>query len=72
MVEAFSPSSRVKDVELSPSWYLSQGVRDVFVYDPEGLTVDHFRASGQTRYRVPIELETGTGCLVGFPQPHED
>lgn len=72
VVEALSPSSIVKDTELSPSWYLSQGVRDVFVYDPEGLTVDHIRASGRERHEVPVEFETETGCLVGFPQPPED
>lgn len=72
VVEALSPSSIVKDTELSPNWYLSQGVRDVFVYDPEGLTVDHVRASGRERHAVPVELETETGCLVGFPQPPED
>ena len=72
VVEAPSPSSLVKDTELSPSWYLSQGVRDVFVYDPEGLTVDHIRASSRERHAVPVELETETGCLVGFPQPPED
>lgn len=72
VVEALSPSSIVKDTEVSPSWYLSQGVKDVFVYDPEGLTVDHFRASGRERHLVPVELETEAGCLVGFPQPPED
>ena len=72
VVEALSPSSMVKDVQLSPAWYLSQGVRDVFVYDPEGLTVDHIRASGQERHFIPIDLETETGCFVGFPQPPED
>lgn len=72
VVEALSPSSIVKDTEISPGWYLSQGVRDVFLYDPEGLTVDHIRASGRERYTVPVELETETGCLVGFPQPPED
>ena len=72
VVEALSPSSIVKDTQISPDWYLSQGVRDVFVYDPEALTVDHIRASGRERHAVPVELETETGCLVGFPQPPED
>ncbi len=72
VVEALSPSSMVKDLELSPSWYLSQGVKDVFVYDPEELTVVHIRASGRERHAVPVELETETGCLVGFPQPPKD
>ena len=72
VVEALSPSSIVKDTQISPDWYLSQGVRDVLVYDPEGLTVDHIRASGRERHAIPVELETETGCLVGFPQPPED
>ncbi|RYG15124.1 Uma2 family endonuclease [bacterium] len=72
VVEALSPSSIVKDVHLSPSWYLSQGVKDVFLYDPEGLTVAHIREGGEERHGVPTELETETGCLVGFPQPPED
>ena len=72
VVEALSPSSIVKDTQISPDWYLSQGVRDVFVYDPEALTVDHIRASGRERHIVPVALETETGCLVGFPQPPED
>lgn len=72
VIEALSPSSIVKNTELSPSWYLSQGVRDVFVHDPEGLTVDHIRASGSQRHKIPVELQTEMGCLVGFPQPPED
>ena len=72
VVEALSPSSVFKDTVLSPDWYLSQGVKDVFLYDPEALTVDHIRASGRERHAVPVELETETGCLVGFPQPPED
>lgn len=72
VVEALSPSSIMKDVHLSPSWYLSQGVRDVFIYDPEGLTVSHIRAGGEERHKVPVELETESGCLVLFPQPPEE
>ncbi|RYG48846.1 Uma2 family endonuclease [bacterium] len=72
VIEILSPSSITKDTQLSPSFYLSQGVKDVFVYDSDVQTVNHVRKDARKIFRAPIALETESGCLVAFPSPEPD
>ena len=55
-----------KDLTIGPSFYLSQGVKDVVVLDPHGLTVLHARKDGTRRLvsEVDIDLECGCSCRV--------
>lgn len=64
VIELVSPGSEMKDLQLSPSFYLSQGVKDVIVYVPETEVVEHFRRDGRALHRSPIDLRLECGCLV--------
>jgi Uma2 family endonuclease len=66
VVEIVSQGYEIKDLEIGPSFYLSQGVKDVVVFDPLTLLVVHFRRDGTYRYQstVSIQLECGCGCTV--------
>jgi hypothetical protein len=72
VIEVVSPTSVMKDTQISPPFYLSHGVQDVFVYDPEALTVRHFHGEKANTFSVPADFETESGCIVGFPRPPED
>jgi Uma2 family endonuclease len=66
VIEVISKGYEAKDLTIGPSFYLSQGVKDVVVLDPHGLTVLHARKDGTRRLvsEVDIELECGCVCRV--------
>jgi len=66
VIEVVSKGYEAKDFEIGPSFYLSQGVKDVVVFDPATLLVLHVRRDGVTRAVSPqlIELECGCSCEV--------
>ena len=64
VIELVSPGSELKDLQLSPTYYLSQGVKDVVVYTPETEVVEHFRRDGRAMHRSPVDLRLECGCLV--------
>ncbi len=62
VVEILSPGSEKKDLEVGPPFYLSQGVKDVVVVDPEGDTIHHFRADGVRKLTRPAVIRLECGC----------
>jgi Uma2 family endonuclease len=66
VIEVVSKGYEAKDLEIGPSFYLSQGVKDVVVFDPTTLLVLHVRRDATTRAVSPhpIELECGCACQV--------
>ena len=64
VVEVVSRGYEAKDLEIGPRFYLSQGVKDVVVFDPYTLLVLHLRRDGASRYVSPVELELEAGCLL--------
>jgi Uma2 family endonuclease len=66
VIEIISRGYEAKDLEIGPRFYLSQGVKDVVVFDPYTLLVLHVRRDGATRQVSPVEilLECGCKCLV--------
>lgn len=61
VVEVLSPRGERKDLQIGPPFYLSQGVREIVVVDPEGDTAHHFRRDGtrQVPRGTAIRLECG-------------
>ncbi len=51
-------------LEIGPPFYLSQGVKDVVVFDPATLLVLHVRSDRATRQIAPVEVELECGCRV--------
>ena len=66
VIEVVSKGYEAKDLEIGPRFYLSQGVKDVVVFDPTTQLVLHVRADGVRRLisPVPIDLECGCSCVV--------
>lgn len=66
VIEVVSKGYEAKDLEIGPRFYLSQGVKDVVVFDPYTLLVLHVRRDGVTRQvsPVPVVLECGCRCTV--------
>ncbi len=64
VIEVVSRGYEAKDLEIGPPFYLSQGVKDVVVFDPTSLLVLHARRDGTTRAVSPQSLELECGCSV--------
>ncbi|HWQ35628.1 MAG TPA: Uma2 family endonuclease [Blastocatellia bacterium] len=62
VIEIISRGYEAKDLEIGPHFYLSQGVRDVVVFDPYTLLVLHVRRDGVERKVSPVEIELECGC----------
>lgn len=61
VVEVVSRGYEAKDLEISPRFYLSQGVKDVVVFDPYTLLVLHLRKDRVERHISPVTLRL-EGC----------
>ncbi|MBI3948113.1 MAG: Uma2 family endonuclease [Armatimonadetes bacterium] len=66
VIEVVSEGYEAKDLEIGPRFYLSQGVKDVVVFDPLTLLVLHVRRDGTKRLVSPVDLllECGCACRV--------
>ena len=64
VIEVISRGYEAKDLEIGPRFYLSQGVKDVVVFDPDTLLVLHVRRDGVTRQISPVVLGLACGCVV--------
>jgi Uma2 family endonuclease len=64
VIEVVSKGFEVKDLEIGPPFYLSQGVKDVIVFDPLTLLVLHVRKDRTTRQVSPVLITLEAGCQV--------
>lgn len=64
VVEVVSKGYEAKDLEIAPGFYLSQGVKDVLVFDPHSLLVLHARTDGTERLTSPVERTLQCGCTL--------
>lgn len=64
VIEVVSKGYEAKDLEIGPPFYLSQGVKDVIVFDPLTLLVLHVRKERTTRQVSPVSIELQCGCRV--------
>jgi Uma2 family endonuclease len=62
VIEVISKGYETKDLEIGPRFYLSQGVKDVVVYNPYTLVVLHIKRDEVTRHVSPIEINLSCGC----------
>jgi Uma2 family endonuclease len=62
VIEVISKKYEAKDLEISPPIYLSNGVKDVVVFNPYTLEVVHFRAGETRTHSSPIRIELACGC----------
>jgi Uma2 family endonuclease len=64
VVEVVSKGFEAKDFELAPPFYLSQGVKDIVVFDPSTHEVLHVTATGARRMVSPVRIALACGCDV--------
>lgn len=64
VIEIISEGYEAKDLELNPTFYLSQNVKDVIVLDPKTGFVLHARKDGRKRYTSPMLFTLECGCEV--------
>ena len=62
VIEVVSKGYEYKDTEVGRLFYLSQGVKDVIVYDPATDFVTHARRDGTKRLVSPVTIALECGC----------
>ncbi len=62
VIEVISKGYEAKDLEIGPQFYLSQGVKDVVVFNPYTLVVLHVRRDQVQRHVSPVDLTLACGC----------
>lgn len=62
VIEVTSKGYEKKDLEIGVPFYLSQGVKDIVVFDPFDNKVLHFRADQSRSFESPGEIEFLCGC----------
>ena len=62
VIEVISRGYEAKDLDIGPGFYLSQGVKDVVVFNPHTLVVLHIRKDEVTRHVSPVALNLLCGC----------
>lgn len=63
VIEVISRGYEAKDLEIGPRFYLSQGVKDVVVFDPHTLLVLHLTPTSSARHVSPVDLTLSCGCV---------
>jgi Uma2 family endonuclease len=62
VIEIISKGYEAKDTVIGVPFYLSQGIRDIVLYDPETNITTHITPNGRTEYTSPVELTFACGC----------
>lgn len=64
VIEIISKGYESKDLQIAPPFYLSQGVKDVVVFNPYTLAVLHVHQGGAAQHISPVEISLACGCTV--------
>lgn len=64
VIEIISPDYAAKDLEIGVPFYISQGVRDIVVFDPDTNQVTHYRDGVAAQHTSPVALEFVCGCIA--------
>lgn len=62
IIEVISKSYEAKDLEISPPVYLSNGVKDVVVFNPYTDEIFHFKNGEKRNLTAPLAIEFECGC----------
>lgn len=62
VIEVISRGYEAKDLDIGPGFYLSQGVKDVIIFNPHTLVVLHIRKEEVARHVSPVALNLSCGC----------
>lgn len=62
VIEVVSKGFEAKDLDIGPAFYLSQGVKDIVVFNPYTMAVLHVRQDATAHHTSPVDLELACGC----------
>ena len=62
VIEVISKGFEAKDLDIGPNFYLSQGIKDIAVFNPYTLSVLHVRQDRTQRFISPVKLDFLCGC----------
>lgn len=62
VIEVVSRGYEIKDIEIAPKFYLSNGVKDIIVFNPYTNEVIHTTADETRRGHSPYKVEMICGC----------
>ena len=62
VIEIISKGYEIKDLEIAPRFYLSQGVKDILIFDPYTLFVLHVRRDKTVQHISPVTIRLECGC----------
>lgn len=62
VIEVISRGYEAKDLDIAPRFYLSQGVRDIIIFNPYALEATHIRHEYMARHASPVDIELLCGC----------
>jgi Uma2 family endonuclease len=66
VIEVISKGYEAKDLELAPEFYISQGVRDVVIYNPLTRAIVHATKAGRTALASPAKVSLVCGCKASL------
>lgn len=66
VIEVISQGYEKKDLEIGVPFYLSQGVKDVVVFNPYTDEVLHFQVYRQRKLKLPVEINFQCNCVCSF------
>jgi Uma2 family endonuclease len=64
VIEIISKGYEARDLQIGPPFYLSQGVKDIVVFNPYTLAVLHVHQGGAAQHISPVEISLACGCTV--------
>jgi len=64
VIEVVSKGYEAKDFEIAPNFYLSQGVKDVIIFEPITAMVVHATKRQISRMQSPTNIELQCGCAL--------
>lgn len=62
VIEVLSKKYEAKDLKISVPFYISQGIKDIVVFNPYTMEVLHFKNGEQRSFASPVEIEFVCGC----------
>lgn len=62
VIEILSKNYEKKDLEVGIPFYISQGIKDIVVFNPYTMEVWHFRNGEKRELTSPVEIELECGC----------
>jgi Uma2 family endonuclease len=63
VIEVISKKYEAKDLKIGVPFYISQGVKDVVVFNPYTMEVLHFKKGRRKKtLKSPVEIEFACGC----------